>query len=107
MPRYEVAEPYFRVDYQYSASQIGLTAYQDPANGIHDATIPGTPATRNLSLRAGFRRGPLNVSLFGSNVLNSLPAITVSRDTTFSSLYYERSWRPRTLGLTATYRFGP
>jgi iron complex outermembrane recepter protein len=107
LPGYDVAEPYFRVDYQYSASQTGLTAYQDPANGIHDATIPGTPATKNLSLRAGFRRGPLNVSLFGSNVLNSVPALTVSRDTTFSSLYYERSWRPRTLGLTATYRFGP
>ncbi len=107
LPGHEVAEPYFRVDYQYSASQVGLTAYQDPANGIHDATIPGIPATRNLSLRAGVRRGALNVSLFGSNVLNSVPALTVSRDTTFSSLYYERSWRPRTLGLTATYRFGP
>jgi iron complex outermembrane receptor protein len=105
LPGYEVAEPYFRVDYQYSASQVGLTAYQDPANGIHDATIPDTPATRNLSLRAGVRWGSLNLSLFSNNVLNSVPALTVARDTTYSSLYDERSWRPRTVGLTATYRF--
>jgi iron complex outermembrane receptor protein len=105
VPGYEVLNPYFRADYQYSASQIGQTAYQDPANGIHDQTIPGTPATRNLSLRAGVQWRSLDLSLFANNVLNSLPALTVARDTTFSSLYDENTWRPRTVGLTATCRF--
>ena len=59
---------------------------QDRQYAGHDAAIPNVPATRNLSLRAGIRRGSLNLSVFSNNVLNSLPPITVS-EINCSSLY--------------------
>jgi iron complex outermembrane receptor protein len=105
LPGFDVVEPYFRVDYQYSASQIGQTPIQDANNAGHDTAIPNVPDTKNLSLRAGIRRGSLNLSVFTNNALNSLPPITISDDKVGSSLIYERSWQPRTIGLTATYRF--
>lgn len=97
--------PYARLDYQHAAAQDGHTPYQDSNNGSFDTTIPGTPETNNLMLRGGFRLGGLDVSAFANNVLNSLPILVTSRDTTASPLYFERTWRPRTIGVTTTYRF--
>jgi iron complex outermembrane receptor protein len=105
LPGFEVVKPYLRVDYQYSASQRGQTPIQDANNAGHDLGIPNIPDSKNLSLRAGIERGPLNVSVFSNNVLNSIPPLTISDDLVGSSLHYERSWQPRTIGLTATYRF--
>jgi len=105
LPRVGDKGPYVRLDDQYSASQNGLSPIQDPNNGTADPTLPGVPATNNLSLRAGLRWNGFDVSLFANNVLNSQPALVTARDTTATALYYERSWRPRTIGLTGTYRF--
>jgi hypothetical protein len=63
------------------------------------------PSTSNLSLRAGIRTGGLDLSAFANNAFNSLPVLVYGRDTTYSPLYFEHTWRPRTIGVTATYRF--
>jgi outer membrane receptor protein involved in Fe transport len=98
-------DPYIRADYQFSSAQDGLSPYQDPNNASSDITIPGAPSTSNLSLRAGLRWTGYDVSLFANNALDSLPVLVRSRDTTYSPLYFEHTWRPRTIGVTATYRF--
>jgi hypothetical protein len=105
VPGFDDYDPYLRADYQYSSAQSGLIPYQDPNNGASDTTIPGVPTTNNLSFRVGVREDGLDVSAFANNVLNSLPLLVESRDTTYSPLYFAHTWKPRTIGLTATYRF--
>ena len=99
---------YFRVDYQQTTAQSALTPGQNGANALFDTTIPGLPTTKNLSLRAGLRFNGLDVSIFGNNMLNDHPKLFSSRDIADNqtdNLYFGRSVRPRTIGVTATYHY--
>jgi hypothetical protein len=40
-----------------------------------------------------------------NNVLNQAPVLFQSRDYIPSQLFFQRTLRPRTIGLTGTYRF--
>ncbi len=104
-PELRDKKPYLRVDDQFSGAQSGLTPMQDANNGASDPTLPSLTSTNDLSLRAGLRWSGFDISLFANNVLNSLPVLVTGHDTTTSLLYYQHTWRPRTLGLTGTYRF--
>ena len=113
--------PYFRIDYQHSTAQHSLLQGQDPNNGLFDQTLPGLPVINNLSLRAGMRFNGMDFSVYANNVTNSHPLMFESRDIapsagppgtggsqmgpTTDDLYFARSVRPRTIGVTATYRY--
>jgi iron complex outermembrane recepter protein len=112
---------YVRADYQHTTAQTALLPNQDFNNALFDNTIPGLPETRNLSLRAGLRFSGLDLSIFGNNLTNDHPLLFASRDIAScapgsacpspnsspspDNLYFGRSVRPRTVGVTATYRF--
>jgi iron complex outermembrane recepter protein len=100
-------KPYFHVDYTHTTAQTALLPLQDPRNDMNDTTIPGLPVTNDLSMRAGLRWGGVDLSVFGKNLTNSFPVIFVSRDyaAPYVQQYWERSVRPRTYGVTATYRY--
>jgi iron complex outermembrane recepter protein len=99
--------PYVRADYQYQTAQTALLPGQDPNNGLNDTTIPGLPVNKNLNLRGGMRWSGFDVSLFANNVTDSHPQLFISRDIAapFDQQYFARSVRPRTIGITATYRY--
>lgn len=100
-------KPYIHLDYTHTTAQTALLPLQDPRNGVNDTTIPGLPVTNDLSMRAGLRWGGIDLSVFGNNLTNSFPIIFVSRDyaAPYVQQYWERSVRPRTYGVTATYRY--
>ncbi len=97
-------QPYLRIDYQYTAAQTALQPIQDPNNGVSDPTYTGLPQFQLLSLRAGLRWGGTDLSLFAQNLTDSHPVLTHTRDTNTSDLFYDHTIRPRTLGITVTYR---
>jgi len=100
--------PYARADYQFTNAQSALLPGQDTRNALFDQSIPGLPQTKNLQLRAGFRWNGYDVSLFADNVLDQHPELFKSRDIAddlTDNLYFGRSVRPRTVGVTATYRY--
>jgi outer membrane receptor protein involved in Fe transport len=98
--------PYLRIDYQYATAQRALLPGQDTNNGNADPTIPGLPVVSTLGMRGGFRFSGADISLFVQNALNSHPLLFSSRDTTGTDpLYFGHTDRPRTIGVTATYRF--
>jgi hypothetical protein len=97
-----------RADYQFTNAQNALLPGQDSRNALYDTTIPGLPQTKNLQLRAGFRWNGYDVSLFAQNVLDQHPVLFKSRDIAYDAtdnLYFGRGARPRTVGVTATYRY--
>ncbi|MBV9620143.1 MAG: TonB-dependent receptor [Gammaproteobacteria bacterium] len=105
--RWGERHPYLRLDYQFTNAQTALLQTQDPRNALNDVTIPGLPETKNLQLRAGVRSGGYDVSLFVQNLLDQHPVLFESRDIAYpgDNLYFARGVRPRTIGLTATYRY--
>jgi outer membrane receptor protein involved in Fe transport len=107
-PQWQGRTPYFRLDYQHSTAQKSLLQGQDPHNALYDTTIPGLPIVNDLSGRAGLRFNGIDVSAYANNLTNSLPLMFESRDIAYTptdTLYFGRSVRPRTIGLTATYRY--
>jgi outer membrane receptor protein involved in Fe transport len=110
-------KPYVRLDYQYATAQNSLVPYQDANNAPNDdPTQPGLPVIRFLNARAGLRAGGYDISLFAQNLLNYHTPTFVSRDlattptngyvgTNFDTNYFGRGYAPRTVGVTATYKF--
>lgn len=108
--------PYVRLDYQYTTAQHSLLPYQDARNVPNDdPSQPGLPQIRFLNLRAGLRFDGIDVSLFAQNALNYHTPTFVSRDlattdlngysVNFDTNYFGRGYAPRTVGVTATYKF--
>ncbi len=113
--------PYVRLDFQHSTAQKSLLPQQDSNNALFDTTLPGLPVLNNLSLRAGLRFNGLDLSAYANNLTNAHPLMFESRDIapyagppgtgateigpTTDNLYFARGVRPRTIGLTATYRY--
>jgi iron complex outermembrane receptor protein len=104
LPAFDDRKPYLRIDYQFTTAQTALQPIQDPNNGVSDTTYTGLPETKNLSLRAGVRWSGIDLSLFAQNVTDSHPVLSHTEDVNGSGLFYDHTIRPRTIGITATYR---
>jgi outer membrane receptor protein involved in Fe transport len=110
-PALDGGTPYFRLDFQHSTAQKSLLQGQDEKNALFDQTLPGLPIINNLSARAGFRFNGFDVSVYGNNLTNAHPLMFEARDIATGpgvppsdTLYFGRGVRPRTIGITATYR---
>jgi len=100
--------PYLRLDYQHQTAQRSLLAGQDPKNALFDQTLPGLPVINNLNARAGLRLNGFDISVYGNNLTNAHPLMFESRDIAYDQtdlLYFGRGVRPRTIGVTAIYRY--
>jgi outer membrane receptor protein involved in Fe transport len=103
-------QAYVRADYQYQAKQTSLTAANDPANGGYQPwNVFELPQTSQLQLRSGVRFEGFDVSLFCNNVTNSHTVLsqTPSIKSVATELlqYQYTTFRPRTYGVTASYRY--
>jgi hypothetical protein len=87
---------------------------------LFDTTLPGLPVLDNVSVRAGLRFNGFDISAYADNLLNAHPLMFESRDIApysngpesnphtgpaTDTLYFGRGVRPRTIGVTATYRY--
>jgi outer membrane receptor protein involved in Fe transport len=63
------------------------------------------PATHLFNTRLGYTFDKLDVSFFVNNIFDSLPALSKYQAVGSSSLISYTTFRPRTLGLTANFKF--
>lgn len=100
-------ETYGRIDFQYSARQNDTVPTMNALNGGNPDWFDGVPAQSLTSLRFGIKRGGFDVSLFVQNLFDTRPRLTVTQDIGLGQsgtpLLYVITWRPRTIGVTATY----
>jgi iron complex outermembrane receptor protein len=95
---------FFRADYQYH-SNSALTAIRDPQNGGFDPSALPAPATNFVSLRSGVRWDGYDVSLFVDNLFDAAPDLTRYSEVLGNPIHRDFTFRPRTVGVTATYRY--
>jgi outer membrane receptor protein involved in Fe transport len=100
-PVSETVMAYGRADYSYQSK--GYTP--NPNAFGYDSGLPALASSGELSLRAGVKVAKVDVSAFVDNALNSHAALSRSDDGVGSKLYYRESYRPRTMGVTALYRY--
>jgi len=109
---------YFRVDYEYQSRNHWLTAAEDLNTSQYDPYAYTPSATSFVSLRGGTEVGGWSVSAFIDNLFDAHPDLppsalnyphsdidTVAPPGQAASVLLRRyTYRPRTVGLTATYR---
>jgi len=97
------ADAFVRSDVQYASSydrtgSAGVIGY--------DASTRVAPATTFVTLRAGYELDRWKFALFVNNLLNSQTSLLRVHDTTVTTEgYRDITYRPRTVGVDAEYRF--
>lgn len=108
----------FAMDYQSSLGSGDLSGYahlqydfQTVADASKSYNVNYRPAlnriddTQFLSARVGVRKADVDVSLFVDNLLNSDAVIGIQHWHPTATRVLEQSFRPRSFGATASYRF--
>lgn len=99
------SEGYFHLEERYGSHDGGKSVNRDDPTAVgFDPYQRFDPAINELNLRLGLRKAGLDASLFVNNLLDSAPLLSQTHDTSTSTLFYYNTIRPRTIGLTLTYR---
>jgi outer membrane receptor protein involved in Fe transport len=98
-------DSFLRLDYTLQSHEIGMTPERDRATTLFDGGLVPEPETDLLSVRAGTTVKDINFTLFMDNLLNAHPVLGLTHQDEFTLLYEATTLRPRTFGLTATYRY--
>jgi outer membrane receptor protein involved in Fe transport len=101
--QYDFSNLYLRGDYLYTARRTGVVPSEDPRNRGYDPENRPPDAVTLVNLRAGAFIGDANVSLFVDNLFDKAPLRSRGHSgDTF--LFTESTVRPRTMGLTVSFR---
>jgi outer membrane receptor protein involved in Fe transport len=92
---------FYRIDYTYHNKTPGV----DPATVSYDPTLPTIGSNAYLTMRAGFYLSGWELSAYGNNITNNESALAIAHDIPGAEPYYVSSYRPRTVGITAIYRY--
>jgi iron complex outermembrane recepter protein len=108
--RYEIPlkndiRAYARLEDIFHSRNNGPFSSFNPNTTGFSPDIPPNPSTNVLDLRLGVAGTQYDVSLFLDNVLGSHPSLTRYEDTPMTPLFTNQTLRPRTGGITASYRF--
>ncbi|HWA92642.1 MAG TPA: TonB-dependent receptor [Rhizomicrobium sp.] len=98
-------DAFLRLDYEFASRETGLTPERDPVTTLYDGGLVPEPETNQLSLRAGVTVKDIQFALFADNLLNANPELGLNHQDSDTLLYEASTLRPRTFGLTATYRY--
>ncbi|HEY0269560.1 MAG TPA: TonB-dependent receptor [Sphingomonas sp.] len=94
---------YLRADYTFRGGHA-KTRYEDEDTTSYDPTILESQTESAVNLRAGLLFGPLDLSAFATNLLDDHPRLTHYAEGT-DPIFRETTLTPRTVGLTASYRY--
>jgi outer membrane receptor protein involved in Fe transport len=83
----------------------GPFSESDPAAVGYDPTRRADPATNKVNLQLGLAWTRFDIKLFVNNALNSRPILQRTADAPGSTLNYAYTFRPRTVGMTGSWRF--
>jgi outer membrane receptor for Fe3+-dicitrate len=101
---------YVRGDYQYSSPEKWSSALLDPNTVQYDPLTQKRTSWTFATLRAGMSFDTWTAAVFVDNLANSHPVLYshhegISTYVPVSSLVQDSTYRPRTIGISASYQF--
>ena len=101
-------DSFLRLDYEHSSEPKWLSASQDPLTAQYSETNYALPATDFMTLRGGMTFGEWQIAAFIDNLTDTHPVtnydFSISAGDPFNTTQRNYTFRPRTIGLTFTYR---
>ncbi len=98
-------DSFFRVDYEFASRETGLSPERDPSTTLFDPALLPEPETNVVQVRAGTTLGNFNVSVFADNLFDARPQLDLNHQDSNTLLFEAETLRPRTIGLTGTYKY--
>src|SRR5262249_6088766 len=105
-------DSFLRLDYEYSSQETGHTPDRDPfVDPIYgnltpfDPALEPEPATSIVNLRGGMTFDKISVTAFAQNLFNTHPRLDYGHQDSDTLLFEAETLRPRTIGVSASYRF--
>jgi iron complex outermembrane receptor protein len=98
-------DAYARADYEFASHNSWPLTTQNPLSESYDPSLVADPMTNLVSARAGAIIGTLDASIFMNNALNAHPRLDLNHQDASTLLYEASTFRPRTTGITLTYRY--
>jgi outer membrane receptor protein involved in Fe transport len=95
---------FLRADYEYQSRLKRAIPSRDPVTSSYDPALIAPSARTLVSLRGGTDIGAANLSLFVDNLFDSAPRVDFGHQDSDTLLFEQTTVRPRTVGLTLTYR---
>jgi outer membrane receptor protein involved in Fe transport len=96
---------YVRVDYEFIGRSYGSGGSTYAGTAAFDPALVPDPSYGQLSIRAAIQLGDVNLALFGENLFNAHPQLGLNHQDADTLLFEASTIRPRTIGLTGTYKF--
>jgi len=94
-----------RAEDVFHSRNPGPFASYDPRSISYAPAIPPNPSTNAVQLRMSVAYSSLDLAFFVNNALNAHPVLMRSQETPATTSFYNTTFRPRTAGLSATWRF--
>jgi len=98
-------DAFVRADDEFASHRTVPIPGEDPRTTFFDSGLVPDPATNQLSARAGVTFPKWEVELFINNLLNSHPQLDLNHQDQFTTLFEATTFRPRTVGISATVRY--
>jgi outer membrane receptor protein involved in Fe transport len=99
------AEGYVRMEEIVHSHNPGPFSELDPKDTDYDPVLRADPATYLLNVQLGVTWGNSDIKVFVDNALDSQPELQRDVDAPGSPLVYAYTFRPRTVGVRANWRF--
>jgi outer membrane receptor protein involved in Fe transport len=99
------AKIYVRMEEIVHSHNPGPFSELDPKNTNYDPSLRADPATDLLNLQLGGTWGTSDIRVFIDNALDSQPILQRDVDAPGSPLVYAYTFKPRTVGVRADWRF--
>ncbi len=93
---------YLRADYTFRGGSA-KTRFEDAGTTSYDPTLLGSQTESAINVRAGMVFGPLDLSVFATNLFDDHPRLTHYAEGA-DPIFRETTLTPRIVGLTLSYR---
>ncbi len=106
--KFRIADQYdgfIRADYSFTSQRTKPIPNEDPRTAFYDSGLRPDPATNLVNLRIGATVQKWDLEMYLDNVFNSHPQLNLQHQDEFTTLYEAQTFRPLTLGLSATYKY--
>ncbi len=103
--KFNSVDSYIRIDNEYGSRNKAPTIFTNLKDASSDKRLVSDPSTNFMSLRAGVKVVKFDVSIFADNLLDARPQLNFAHSDTTTELFTAETTRPRTIGVTAVFRY--